>query len=294
MGFLARFQFIDRRIIYVCVFVIVFGALIVPFPLPMVVSPEVESFYREVENTPDNKVVLIGADWGAGTRAENRPQIAAVIEHLLITKKKFIILGFAQQGPEFTLDLTEELAKKHGRKYGEDFCSFGFKPAGAIDSTLLSLGQSFKGTFARDEKGNKTAEIPMMKNVNSMADVHLIAEVTGSGFMESYLRRVTKPTKIAQGCTGIIGPEQYAYLDSGQLVGLMVGMKGAAEYEAKLRREHPEAGVDPVTKKQLPGDAMIAMRPQSLAHVFIILLIIMGNISVYVARKQAAEKGAKA
>ncbi len=292
MDFLARFQFLDRRLIYLCVFALVFGALIVPFGLPTIVSPEVESFYNEVENTPDDKVVLIGADWGAGTRAENRPQVAAVMEHLLIKKKKFIILGFALQGPEFTLDLAEELAEKHGRKYGEDFCSFGYKPA--IDPTLLSLGQSFKGTFRTDVRGTPTASIPMMKNVNSLTDVHLIAEFTGSGFMESYLRRVTKPTKIAQGCTGIIGPEQYAYLDSGQLVGLMVGMKGAAEYESKLRKEHPEAGKERGAKEQSPGDATIAMRPQSLAHVFIILLIIMGNISVYVARRQTTEKGAKA
>jgi hypothetical protein len=287
MDFLARFQFIDRRIIYACVFVIVFGALIAYFPLPIIVSPEVQKFFDTVKATPDNKIVLVGADWGAGTRAENRPQIKAVMEHLLILKKKFVILGFAQQGPEFTLDLADELAKKHGRKYGEDYCSFGFKPPGAIDPTLLSLGQSFKGTFKSDARGNKSDAIPLMKDVNSMADVYLIAEFTGSSFMDSYLRRVSKPTLIAQGCTGIIGPEEYAYIDSGQLIGLMVGMKGAAEYEYALRKEYPELA-------KTPGDAMIAMRPQSLAHLFIILLIILGNVSVYVSRKQAAEKGAKA
>jgi hypothetical protein len=286
MELLARFQYVDRRIIYACVFAIVFGALIFSFPLPIIVSPEVKNFYDTVKNTPDNKIVFVGADWGAGTRAENRPQIKAVMEHLLILKKKFIILGFAQQGPEFTLDLAKQLAKKHGRTYGEDFCSFGFKPPGAVDPTLLSLGQSFRGTFARDVEGTPTQNIPMMKNINSMADVYLVAEFTGSGFMESYLRRVTKPTLIAQGCTGIIGPEEYAYLDSGQLIGLMVGMKGAAEYEKALRDEHGD-------KIKGSGDAMIAMRPQSLAHLFIILLIILGNVSVYVARRQTAEKGAK-
>jgi hypothetical protein len=58
-------------------------------------------------------------------------------------------------------------------------------------------------------------------------------------------------------------PEFYPYLQSGQLKGLLGGMAGAAEYE-RLRNEK--------------GTATRGMDAQSLAHVFVALCIVAGNV----------------
>ena len=55
-------------------------------------------------------------------------------------------------------------------------------------------------------------------------------------------------------------------LDSGQLDGMLTGMKGAAEYE------------------QLTGAtglALPAMAGQSFAHLYIFVLIVLGNIAMF-------------
>ena len=68
---------------------------------------------------------------------------------------------------------------------------------------------------------------------------------------------------MVSGCTAVSAPEYYPYLQSGQLRGLLGGMAGAAEYE-KARGEK--------------GSATKGMDAQSLAHVFVALCIIMGNV----------------
>ena len=68
--------------------------------------------------------------------------------------------------------------------------------------------------------------------------------------------------KMIAGVTAVSAPEFYPYLQSHQLLGLLGGMAGAAEYE-KARDEK--------------GDATRGMVPQSFAHLFVALCILAGN-----------------
>ena len=71
--------------------------------------------------------------------------------------------------------------------------------------------------------------------------------------------------------------DAYPYLQSGQLTGLLAGMKGGAEYEVLVQK----AGY---SKAYMP--AVAAMDSQSLAHVVIMLLVIIGNIAYFVTQKE--------
>ena len=72
------------------------------------------------------------------------------------------------------------------------------------------------------------------------------------------------------GVTAVSAPEYYPYLQAGQLQGLLGGMAGAAEYEVLVNH---------------PGLAMRGMDAQSLAHVFIALLIVLGNLAALPQRR---------
>ncbi|MFW6157074.1 MAG: hypothetical protein ACOC7J_07125, partial [Armatimonadota bacterium] len=74
---------------------------------------------------------------------------------------------------------------------------------------------------------------------------------------------------IATGITAVMAPDLYPYLQSGQLVGLINGLKGAAEYELLME-------LDPAVA---PG--MLGMSAQSIAHLLIIVLVIAGNIAYF-------------
>ena len=66
--------------------------------------------------------------------------------------------------------------------------------------------------------------------------------------------------------------DYFPYLQAGQVIGQMGGLRGAAEYEVLLT----ENGITPSTDKAFRG-----MDVQSAAHILIILLIIMGNIAFF-------------
>jgi hypothetical protein len=77
------------------------------------------------------------------------------------------------------------------------------------------------------------------------------------------------------GVTAVSAPDFFAYLHSRQLVGLLGGLRGAADYEEM-------AG--------LPGRGIDGMGPQTFGHILIVLFIIAGNIGYLMSRRK--RKGA--
>ena len=68
----------------------------------------------------------------------------------------------------------------------------------------------------------------------------------------------------------------YQYLASGQLFGIIPGVKGAAEYEKLVG---------------YPGEGMAQMAYQVIAHTVIILFIIMSNVAYFATRKRRQQMG---
>ena len=104
---------------------------------------------------------------------------------------------------------------------------------------------------------------------------------------------------VAAGITAVMAADNYPYLQSGQLIGMLSGLKGAAEYEklvdvfAKNNKPFSKeiiknTWVD-ITDKSIPYQfkkARIGMNAQSVAHIMIIVFIILGNIGYFVNRKK--------
>jgi hypothetical protein len=63
------------------------------------------------------------------------------------------------------------------------------------------------------------------------------------------------------------------------MVGLMGGIKGAAEYEALLRDTYPRYRGTPMRGSRTMG-------PQTVAHLVIMLFIVIGNIAYFMTRNQ--------
>ncbi|MGB4748831.1 MAG: hypothetical protein WBH67_05180 [Bacillota bacterium] len=72
------------------------------------------------------------------------------------------------------------------------------------------------------------------------------------------------------GCVAVNVAGNQSILRSRQIKGLLAGLGGAAQYEKLLGR---------------PGDATSLMDAQGLGHAMIIVLIVLGNIS-YILKKK--------
>ena len=81
--------------------------------------------------------------------------------------------------------------------------------------------------------------------------------------------------QIVGGVTGVVAPDLYPYLQSGQLAGMIGGLKGASEYESLI-------GVKGLATRGMPA--------QSTAHILIILLIVVGSISEFIIKGRERRK----
>jgi hypothetical protein len=81
---------------------------------------------------------------------------------------------------------------------------------------------------------------------------------------------------LAIGITGVMAADYYQYLQSGQLFGIIPGIKGAAEYESLIKQ---------------PGKGMEQAAYQVVAHSVIILFIILSNVAYFATRKNKSRSG---
>ena len=87
---------------------------------------------------------------------------------------------------------------------------------------------------------------------------------------------------VAVGSTAVSAPKYYAYVEAGQAVGVMGGMKGASEYEELVELKYPElAGLE--------RTATMGMDVQSIVHLVIIFFILFGNV-MYVLTRRVKEE----
>ena len=270
----SKLQNIDRRVLYaVLVTIVVFG-LIVPIPLPLAISPQARGVYDAVENASPSKVAILCTNWSASTQGENRPQTRVVLMHMMRKKIRFVLMAFEQQSTVLAQELTEELAREHGYEYGRDWLNLGFRAdvAGTLKGSLLDMWQVFKTDSI---KRKPLGEFPLMQDLKSLKDASVIVEISPSGNYKNWIGLVTGSidAPFVYGPTSVMAPELYTYLDSGQMKGMMFGIKGAAEYERLL-------GIKGFTTR--------AITPVSLALVLLFVLIALGNWGMYASRREEA------
>lgn len=279
-------QNLDRRVLYLLLAIVVSVPLVVkgiPLP-PPAITPPTRAFYETVERIAaddnlKNKLVIVSCDFGSGTLAENLSQADAVINHLVKRKLKFAIFAFSDpQGRELGGQLAERITAKAGYKYGEDWVNFGYRPSAAITALLKAAVNDLPGAIGNDVRGTKLSDVPVMKNIKGVNDVGCIVEVAAANTLPAWIQFYQgagdKPIATLYCPTSVMATEAYPYLESGQLQGMLVGLKGANEYETLL---------------QEPGFATQAAASLSYSHVLIIALIVLGNVGMFMEKRRRGE-----
>jgi hypothetical protein len=185
-------QSIDRRIIYLVVFVVASVPFFIPIPFPMPPSEPAQNLFDKVEKIAEynktakkKRVVFIHADWSPSVQAECWPQAEAMIEHCFKRDVPFIIMGWLAEGPRLTQKIAEKRAEVHKKTYGVDWVNFGYKPMNL--PAFIAFIQDLYSQISKDMKGTPIRNVPMMKNVESMRDVDLIFDVRGSAGVTAWI-----------------------------------------------------------------------------------------------------------
>tara|TARA_B110000263_G_scaffold212926_1_gene196637 strand:- start:7422 stop:8267 length:846 start_codon:yes stop_codon:yes gene_type:complete len=265
---------VDRRWIFLIIAAVVFVPLMVPIGLPIRATDTTKDVYDAIEKLSPGSKVLLSVEYSPSTRPENHPMTISILRHLFKRDHKVFITCLWPDGQFMAQDALNQVAKNEFNKvYGEDYVFLGFRPGN--EAVVKGIVSNIRKVYTVDVYQKKIDEIPLMDGINNFKDFDFLFSASAGfpGTIE-WVQYASDPTGIpmASGVTSIQVNEVMPYVQAGQMVGVLAGMPGAAEYESLIKQE---------------GTATSGMDAQSVAHLVIVLFIVLGNISFFIERKRS-------
>ena len=278
MELLIKFQNMDRRWIFLGMAVAIVLPLLLPMKIPFRTDKEVRDIYRSIETLPKGTPILISADFDPASVPELGPFYETHLHHLFQRELRPVVLTLWPTAIPLVLPKLQQIAKSYGAKYGQDFVFLGYKEGREL--VIKNIGQNIYQQFPTDYFGTPIKEIPIMDARRQAKDFPLLVSIS-AGFpgLNEYVLQIQGQYDLAMlgACTAVGGPDYIPFYKSGQLKGLSMGMPGSAQYEQLVWKGEPKPGL-----KLMATSAMDVL---NLGHVFIVLLIIMGNLAYFITRR---------
>lgn len=270
-----RLMNIDRRIIFVLVFLGVAIPLLVDFYLPIKPTSTVQAVYDEIERVAaiDEGTVLLSFSYGASTEPEMQPMARSLVRHCFSRDIKVVAICLWPEAPGLAQEVLQTTAAEFGKTYGVDYAFMGYKPGNY--SVILNMGQDFHDAFPRDAWGARSNTVPLTRDIRSLRDFDFVIDLAAGDSIEFWWIPFGQEKfgfPFAGGCTAVMAPDLFPFLQSRQLIGLIGGLAGAAEYEILMNRR---------------DSATEAMRAQSITHLIIIAFILFGNAVFFLTRRRS-------
>jgi hypothetical protein len=234
MNIFERMQKLDRRYIYIVVALAIIIPLMIPYNSDNVTTPPTENLYQMIDSFAgrEDRAILMSFYHDAATMPELFPMEVAILRHAFERKVKVFTLTWMPAGApiiEYAINTVKE--EFPDIQSGVDYCNFGYKPQPL--ALVLGMGDNIASTMNTDAEGRKLENLPIMKGINNYSELNLVVEFSGSvaGMTWIVYARPKYGLNVAVGVTAVMAADLYPYLQSGQLVGMLAGLKGAAEYE---------------------------------------------------------------
>lgn len=264
-----RLQFIDKRIVYTLIAILILIPLLRPIGLPVQISRGTQLAYDAVEELQEGDIVLYVFDLAASIEAEILPTAVAWLHHLMGKGVKIVTVAvYATEGPMYAVKAFDTLAPEYGYEYGKDYVILPY--AAGFETAAAAIGRNIRSVYPQDFYGKPITQLPLMDQVDDANDFAAVMMSANWG-PDIWVRQLVDIYKVPMihNCTGIVAPGAQAYLSSGQIKGLVGALSGAAEYEVLLG---------------IPGAAAAAMDAQSTTHALTVVLVLLGNIGFYISR----------
>ena len=278
MAWVRRLLSIDRRIIFLLVAAGVVLPLLHPLNLPVTVTPRVKAAFEAIDALPPGSKVLISMDYEPDIMAELMPMSIAVMRHCFRKHLQVIAMTLYPAGTGLGERAIAIAAKAEGAVKNKDYAWLGYKSGFQV--VMIGIGENLRGMYPVDFYGTPLDSIPILRGVNTYRQMAMVVNLSGSSATDYWIQfaqgRFHAPLVV--GCTAVMATDYYPYLSSRQILGLIGGMKGAAEYEALI---------------DIVGDARRGMDAQSLVHLIVVALVIVGN-GALIWSKRSGEAGGPA
>jgi hypothetical protein len=324
MNFFQKLQQLDRRWIYLILAIAIILPLIFPFNSTTYTTRYTEDVYKMIDSFaptyPEgitdqeratiaqnhDRAVLLVFSFDASTMPELYPMVLALLRHCFERDVKvFTLTFFPTAAPIIDLAINTVKESYSDIRSGVHYANFGYKVISLYLPIVLQMGEDVADAIDIDAEGRKISSLPIMTNIKNYNEMNLVIELSGSsagGYFITYARP-RFGVNVAVGVTAVMAADEYPYLQTGQFIGMLAGLKGAAEYEklvdvfATQQREFSKETLRQIIRdKQEPTitdderlpyafrQARIGMNAQSIAHILIIVFILIGNIGYFIQK----------
>lgn len=265
----------DPRLVYVLLLLVITVPILTHVVLPVPVENTTLAVHDFIEKIPANSLVVLSFDYSTSVVPELQPQAIVVAQHLFMRPLKVLFVAQWTDGPALA-DAVLDSIDKGNKTYGVDYATLGFIPNPA---TLLGMTASIAQFLPLDTHGTPTDTLPIIKEFPAAKQAALVmtfaaSEPDLSAYLQYWQARYNIP--VAVGSTAASAPGFMPFYNSHQLVGILISMRAAAEYEILIHR----MGISGATS------AMVA---QSMSHLLIVSMVIVGNVAYFVTRGRRKE-----
>jgi len=200
----------------------------------------------------------------------------AVARHHMAKKHRIITVTYTPDGVMYAGKIRAIAEQEYGYKYGTDILVLPYRAGG--ESALAALAENPRQSFEQDQYGTPLAQYPLWQALTKIEDVAVFSCYTAGDDHLWLARHVYAKHKVPciGGVIALSAPEAIVYWKNGQLVGLISGVKGAAIYEQKIGK---------------PAAATASMDAQSMGHMYLFLLMVLGNVAYWRAKRHPAPQG---
>ncbi len=277
MSFKIRSLSSDPRLIYVLLAIVLLTPIIARIPMIVPASPTTRAVFDFIKELPPGAFVVLSFDYSTGTVPELHPQAIVVTQHLFMKQARILLVAQWQDGPALA-DAVLDAVEKGNSVYGEDYVNLGY--IGLSSSVVIGIAQNIRQFYSRDARGTPTSQLKLFDRFSGVKEAALVVSFTGNepgvGVILQYWQAPFN-LAVAVGSTGISAPSYLPFLASRQIIGILISLRAAAEYEALIER---------------PGisGASAAMVAQSTSHIMIVLAVVVGNVAYLASRRERGPK----
>lgn len=271
----ARAFSVSRWLVYLTLLVALFVPLVLPPDLSSATLPITRTPAREFFETLDklatpNATVVLAFEYEPGMAGEMDLQARALARYLAGKRVKVAALSTFETGPQIAQRVLDSVVSKGAYEYGTQMVNLGYFPGNEVALANLATAKfSADNLDWRDRKSLR----PFLETsrITSLNDVALVIVLAGNDdALKMWMEQVQpRGVKIAAGVSAGVEPRARAYRSANQIVAMMAGLTGAAQFEI-------------LTGK--PGAAVVSAGAQNAAVVLLVLVIVVGNIMFLFSR----------
>jgi hypothetical protein len=261
-----------RRLLYLITIILAAVPILVPLPPLVAVTPQTKRVFGYIEGLPSGSIVALVIGVDVGMWPDMEPATVAVVQHIVRRPLKLVAVSFWPDGPILTerafaaVNLGDDV-------YGIDYVNLGYLPG--KETAMAAFAADIRAVIKSDFYGTPIGDILIMEEINSITDFDVVVYVIQadpSPLMRQWYAPYGIP--IIGLTTTFARPYCMPYLIGGQMIGLVSGLRGGAEYEVLM-------GI-----KRWGSKSTTAM---SVIYLFTVILVMVGNI-LYLYRERRRSK----